>query len=201
MGFELITILLLGVLVTLLVTAFVVISGMRTRGAVERALNMALFLVRLPRETAQADQKKSEKELISIFEQLMSGFSNIHDKGWNKFIYGEPYLSFELAVHHIGEEIHFYIAVPRSSEEIIEKQIHGLFSVADIEQVKDYNIFNPEGADAGAYVIYEKNKINWRIIVRRYQKIDSIRGWRPQFVPGLNGRLSWNNLRTLALPV
>src|SRR3989344_5179052 len=104
-------IILLTVLVIIAIAAFVLVGGMRTRGQVERALNMSLFLIRVPREAPNASggQQRPEKELISIGEQLLAGFSNIHSKGWNKFIYGEPYVALEMAVHHIGEETHFYV--------------------------------------------------------------------------------------------
>ena len=118
-------ILLFSVLLIIAIAAFVVLGGMRTRGQAERALNMTLFLIRVPREAqGKEGAQKQEKELIAVGEQLFSGFSNIHSKGWNKFIYGEPYVTLEMAVHHIGEETHFYVAVPKSSEDIIEKQIY-----------------------------------------------------------------------------
>ena len=77
---------------------------------------MTLFLVRIPREKPdpQDSQRKTEKEMISVGEQLISSFAGLHTKGWNKLIYGEPYVALELAVHHVGEEIHFYIAAPRA---------------------------------------------------------------------------------------
>jgi len=67
---------------------------------------MSLFLIRVPRDlpAAGSGQQRQDKELISVGEQLLAGFSNIHSKGWNKFIYGEPYVALEMAVHHIGEE-------------------------------------------------------------------------------------------------
>jgi len=123
---------------------------------------MTLFSVALPRDLAAVgagQQQRTEKELISIMEQLYSSFSNIHSKGWNKFIYGEPYISLEMAVNHVGEEIFFYMAVPRNYEQIFEKQVHGFFPTAEVEKVKDYNIFNPDGAAAGAYVKLSANPI------------------------------------------
>ncbi len=128
----------------------------------QRALNTTLFLVKVPREAliqAGGGQAKSEKELISIAEQMMAGFSNLHSKGWNKFLYGEPYVVLEIAVHHVGEETHFYISVPKSSEDIIEKQLYGLYPQAEIAKVPDYNIFNPQGAVAGSYLSYSENPI------------------------------------------
>ncbi len=165
-------IILLAILVVVAIAAFVLVGGMRTRGQVERALNMSLFLIRVPREapTTSGGQQRPEKELIAISEQLLAGFSNIHSKGWNKFIYGEPYVALEMAVHHIGEETHFYVAVPKSNEDIIEKQIYGLYPTAEVSKAKDYNIFNPQGAMAGAYLSYNNYPI---LPIKTYQKMET----------------------------
>ncbi|MBI2669980.1 MAG: DUF87 domain-containing protein [Candidatus Yanofskybacteria bacterium] len=162
---------LLVVLIITAIAAFILIGGMRTRGQVERALNMTLFLVRVPREIPGKESgQKQEKELIAVGEQLLSGLSGIHSKGWNKFVYGEPYLALEIAVHHIGEETHFYIAVPKNNEDIIEKQIYGLYPTAEVTKAKDYNIFNPQGATVGAYLTYNTDPI---LPIRTYQKLET----------------------------
>ena len=143
------------VVVIIFIAALVLFGSLRTKGHIARALNMSLFLITLPRDPSTGSgqgQQRTEKELISVMEQLYSSFSNIHSKGWNKFIYGEPYISLEMAVHHVGEEIFFYIAVPKTYEHIFEKQVHGFFSTAEVEKVKDYNIFNPDGVSRGAYI-------------------------------------------------
>ena len=142
------------IVVGIIFIAALVLSGsLRTKGHIARALNMSLFLITLPREAPEEyGAQRTEKDLISVMEQLYSSFSNIHSKGWNKFIYGEPYISLEMAVHHVGEEIFFYIAVPTAYEQIFEKQVHGFFPNAEVEKVKDYNIFNPDGVSIGAYV-------------------------------------------------
>ncbi len=164
------SILTLAVLAGMAVGAFVVV-GARSRGQVQRALNMTLFLIRVQREYPQAGaQSRPEKDLISIGEQLLSGLSNIHSKGWNKFIYGEPYVALELAVHHVGEETHFYIAVPRKSADLIEKQIYGLYPTADVSRAHDYNIFNPQGETAASYFTYATESI---LPIKTYQKLES----------------------------
>ncbi len=170
-----VTILLFLVLAILFVAAFVVVGGVRTKGRIERALNMSLLLVQVPKEYPsqkdnQTNQQKQEKELLGVGEQLLASFANIHAKGWNKFFYGEPYVALELAVHHVGEETHFYIAVPNTLSDIIEKQIHSYYPTADVTKVKDYNIFNPNGATTGGYVTYEQEKI---LPFRTYQKLES----------------------------
>ena len=150
---------------------FVVLGSFKTKGRMQRALNATLFLIKVPREAAKdGNPIKSEKELIGIAEQMISSFSNLHSKGWNKFLYGEPYVALEIAVHHIGEETHFYISVPKSSEDIIEKQLYGLYPQAEIARILDYNIFNPQGAVAGTYLSYSGNSI---LPFKTYQKMET----------------------------
>src|SRR3989344_7678936 len=121
---------LLGFLIVLLLiggAAFVVVAGVRTRGRLERALNMGLFLIQVPKEhpkDGQPTQQQQARELISVGEQLLASLATAHATGWNKFLYGEPYVALEMAVHHIGEETNMYMAVPRSMNDVIEKQIH-----------------------------------------------------------------------------
>lgn len=150
------------VLAIIFIAGLVLLGSFRTKGSIARALNMSLFSIILPRDPLTSSgqgQQKTEKELISVMEQLYSSFSNIHSKGWNKFLYGEPYIALEMAVHHVGEEILFYMAVPKTYEQIFEKQVHGFFSTAEVQKVKDYNIFNPNGVSLGAYVKLSENTI------------------------------------------
>ncbi|PIR41687.1 MAG: hypothetical protein COV30_02490 [Candidatus Yanofskybacteria bacterium CG10_big_fil_rev_8_21_14_0_10_37_15] len=150
------------VLAIIAIAVFVLLGAMRTRGSIARALNMSLFLISVPRGsslTGSGQTQPPEKEVISVMEQLYSSFTSLHAKGWNKFIYGEPYVSLEIGVHHIGEEIHFYMAVPKSYEQIFEKQVHGFFPIAQVEKINDYNIFNPEGVSLGAYLKLKDNSI------------------------------------------
>lgn len=157
------------VFVIIATALFVVVGSVRTKGAVARALNMSLFLIRLPKDSP-APEQKTEKDLISIMEQLYAGITNIHAKGWNKFAYGEPYIALEMAVHHVGEEIHFYISVPKNYEQSFQQQVNGIYPDADVERIKDYNIFNPKGAVAGAYL---KQKANPILPLKTYTQLEA----------------------------
>ena len=164
-------IIVLGILFT---AAFVVMGGVRSKGRLQRALNMTLFLIQVPKEHPKAqesvNQKQQDKEQIAVGEQLLASFANMHAKGWNKFFYGEPYLALEMSVHHVGEETHLYLAAPKSAADVIEKQIHSYYPTADVTRIKDYNIFNPEGATAGAYIKYEQDRV---LPFRTFQKLES----------------------------
>src|SRR3989338_4003748 len=129
---------LLLVLGILFLAAFVVVGGYRDKGRLQRALNMTLLLIQVPKEYAAKEvqnQQQQSKEQIAVGEQLLASFGNIKTKGWNKFLYGEPYLALEMAVHHVGEETHLYLAVPKSTADIIEKQIHSYYPTADVARV------------------------------------------------------------------
>ncbi|MBI5153457.1 MAG: DUF87 domain-containing protein, partial [Parcubacteria group bacterium] len=161
--FVLISILVIVLGVT--ITGFVMLSRFRMRGAIARGLNMSLFSVRVPREFAKEggkggeQQQKQERDTISVTEQMLSSMGHLHSKGWKKFLYGEPYIVFEIGVHHIGEEIHFYVATPNAYSELLEKQIHSFYPTAEIKPAMDYNIFNPHGVSAGAYMTLKKSPI------------------------------------------
>jgi hypothetical protein len=142
---------------------------MRSRGSIARALNMTLLSVTLPRPLAKEGQKP-EKELIAVMEQLFSSLTNIHAKGWNRFIYGEPYISLELSVQNVGQDIEFFVAVPRAYSDIFQKQVHGLYPEAEIQETPEYNIFHPHGAAMAAYVTLKNNSI---LPIKTYQKLES----------------------------
>lgn len=158
-------------LIILSTAGFLMLQTSRSKGSISRGLNMTLFLVKLPRESgSEKESQRPEKELIAVMEQLYSSFSNIHVTGWNKFLYGEPYIALELSVHHVGEEIHFYVAVPRSYEQVFEKQVYGLFPKSEVLKIKDYNVFNPKGATAGAVMTMKANAI---LPFKTYTRLES----------------------------
>jgi len=66
-------------------------------------LQLKLFLVRLPYAVKDKEQAKDVKEEINLTEQLISSFA----------AFKKPFV-FEVAVPYVGEEIHFYVAVPLS---------------------------------------------------------------------------------------
>lgn len=107
------------------------------------AVNLGLFLIKIPKNEILGNEKEKDFRLeINKFEQLVSSFISSR----------KPFV-FEAAVPHIGEEIHFYIAVPKTYSEVAAKQIQGLWSGTLVQPAsQDYNIFNPEGAVAGAYL-------------------------------------------------
>lgn len=145
----------------LLVAAIYVFNKHRERRRLNQALSMVLFLIRIPRgapsaATAQAEQDR--KAEINYSEQLII----------NLVAMKQPFV-LEVAVPHIGEEIHFYLAVPRQYSETAVKQVHGFWSSASVTQVDDdYNIFNPHGVTVAASLKLQRH---FALPIRTYQEI------------------------------
>ncbi|OGZ41256.1 MAG: hypothetical protein A3I88_02915 [Candidatus Portnoybacteria bacterium RIFCSPLOWO2_12_FULL_39_9] len=158
-------------LAIIILGSWLFVRRLKNKGQITRALNMSLFLITLPKKAKkeEGEAPKTKKEIISVMEQLFASLSNIKEtKG--TFVYGQPYLVFEIATPQIGEEIAFYLAAPKNYGEVIEKQIHGFFPQAAVEKTEDYNIFNPEGGAAGAYLKLAKSYV---LPLKTYQHLET----------------------------
>jgi len=125
------------------------------------SLHVSLFLIKVPR-TSSDDKGRSEakdfKSEIAHFEELLGGLS----------AFKKPF-SFEIAVPHVGEEISFYLAVPKLMAEVAAKQIQGLWNGANVELMRDdFNIFNVHGATAAGYVM---QKDSYALSIRTYAEL------------------------------
>ena len=131
------------------------------RKRLAQALNLKLLLIRLsqkqPKDFSSEGKSGSDwKDEINLSAQLFSILAGLKS----------PFV-FEAAVHHIGEEIHFYCAVPRESIEFVSRQIEGLWEEASVELIDDYNIFN-SAAGAATSGIYLKQKLSYALPIRAY---------------------------------
>ncbi len=123
------------------------------------SLSLSLFLIKVPRESPAANaSEKDFKVEIGRFEQLLASLTSIK----------KPFI-FEIAVPHVGEEIHFYLGVPKLSSEVATKQVQGFWNGASMELVEDdFNIFNVHGATSAAYVM---QKENYALPIRTYMEL------------------------------
>ena len=156
--------LLLGIVVgaIIVVAAFFIIRALARRRIFD-SLQTSLFLIKVPKaqpsdQSKQGGEGGDFKTELAHFEQLLGSLTAIK----------KP-IVFEVAVPHIGEEIHFYIGVPKLSAEVAMKQIQGLWNGASVELVgDDFNIFNANGVTAAAYVA---QKEHWSLPVRTYAEL------------------------------
>ena len=66
---------------------------------------------------------------------LLNVFRGMHLKDWNRFLYGDPYISLEKVIHGPGEgsrvsgnrlvgKTDYYVAIPKKYEEILSRDAH-----------------------------------------------------------------------------
>ena len=166
-----ITILMALVALTGVVFALLAIRRTHLKEEIDYALNMALILVSVPLYKDKNSQNVDVKKVIAAMEQFYGAIAEVKSSGWLKGMFRRSSaLAFEIALHSIGEEIHFYIAVPRAYVEIAEKQITSFLSGAHVERVDDYNIFNPVGASAGSFLTLSKS---FFLPVKTYQNLET----------------------------
>ncbi|HET8581500.1 MAG TPA: type IV secretion system DNA-binding domain-containing protein [Candidatus Paceibacterota bacterium] len=101
-------------------------------------LELRLLEITLPRPAGEERDPRNELSDIKRSEQLFASLLSL----------GEPFV-FEVAVHNVGTDIHFYIAVPRAKRSFAEQQILGLFPRARVEETDDYTIFGQGSRTAG----------------------------------------------------
>lgn len=159
-------------LIVSIIVAAIFVSRMKEEGRIERSLNMVLFAITLPRFTVQKSEesKKEEKNIIAISEQFLTSISEITEKGFlHNFIYGQPYLAFEIAVPASENEIKFYVSASRKFADVVERQIHSFFPDALFERVHDYNPFVLGGYTTASYVTLNKH---YAMPIRTFQKME-----------------------------
>ena len=121
-------------------------------GFLKRGMNLQLFLVSLPQRIEKDKGRETPlEEFLKTSQQFYSSLAGIKErKKIIRWLLGNPAFAFEVAVHRLGEQIHFYIACPRFLAAMIEKEILGFWPKAQVQPVSDYNIFNPSGFAVGS---------------------------------------------------
>ncbi len=142
------------------------------RNEIWRSLNLELLFVAFPRMYDAKNQLTSDqlREKISMMENVFANLKNVKDSPFREFWYGRPSFSLELSVAHIGEEISFYVAVPKRLSGTVEKIIQGVFPESQVTHVPDYNMFNPDGVSVASEVVFSKNQF---LPIRTYRTLPS----------------------------
>lgn len=138
-------------IIVFILTALIVIAAVAAAGfgwhrfsfrrLLAQSLELRPLLVRLPISGRRAETSEELLAEIHRSTQLFAALAGIR----------VPFAC-ELVVHNIGEEIFFYVVVPRNSVEFVTRQIHGFFADARVDPAEEYTIFSPEGAAVAATI-------------------------------------------------
>lgn len=150
---------------------YMLVRHPRRRAELAGAFDMMLFKILVPHEEipAPGEAKKSEpKEIIRKMEQLYAALEALRVSAWHALRYGNPSVTFELALPHVGQEVAFYAAVPRLYAAFFTSQLNSFFPSAKIDAAADYNIFHPTGVSAASYALLTKNAL---LALRTYKDL------------------------------
>ena len=130
-----ITIFLFGLFMMILVGGIVfALNRLKGKGREENSIDSVLLQVAVPR---------GNEVKIDAMEQLFSALYSIKKGGWKQKYKDQPSVSFEIVAKK--EDIRFYVWTQRKFQDLIEKQIHGAYSDADVQEVSEYNLFSENG--------------------------------------------------------
>jgi len=107
-----------------------------------------IYLVRLPKEKVEAQEREFDvqhlREDIAKGETIFAGIGGLRaQRGIVPWLLGRSdHFSFEVVASH--KMISFYVTAPRELGRYLEQQIQAHYPEAVMEEIEDYNIFNPQ---------------------------------------------------------
>lgn len=129
-----------GIVLSLAGIAYILSLWKRFKERHKKSLDTTLLEISLPRDN---------EIKIDAAEQLFSSFSSIKGvSGMLSFLKIPDSIALEIVA--MPQDIKFYVNVPRKLKDMVEKQIHGSYPGAQINEVEEYNIFNETGKVASA---------------------------------------------------
>ncbi len=144
----------------------------RRKIAFKRSVDMVFLRVIIARKDSDSDEKKETvkdfREQISIMEQLLASLKSLYSHTVSGWLFGQEYLSLEYVAH--GEEIYFYMVVPRKAKLLVEKQIIGFYPDCFIEETEEVNIFANRKVYRGEIMKLKKPQ---EYPIRTYQKLET----------------------------
>ena len=129
----------------LVVFGYAVFIYFKNRDREKKSIDSVLLQVAIPR---------NNETKIDVMEQFFAGLYSIKKGGWKQKFSVQPSISFEIVARQ--EDIRFFVWVPKKLKDLIEKQINGAYSDAEILEVDEYNIF--EGNGKVAYKSFQLGK-------------------------------------------
>ena len=168
--------LLVGGIFVVMAAAAYILQRVRNRLRVRHAtFDRITYLVTRPKyrhseESERAPEKEKVIEAIAAAETFFTAIGGLKaQKGFKAWLYGrDDEFAFEIVAR--DKMVMFYVTVPASMRTFIEQQLSAAWPDAFMEEVEDYNIFQPTGVIVGSYV---KLKRNHAFPIKTYRKMDA----------------------------
>lgn len=136
---------MLGFLLAVAVFVYMFFQWLKHRRRESYALDFVTLQVKLP---------KDNEIKIDAAEQMFAGLYSLKQDGLLAFAKPEHMIAFEIV--GLKENISFYVSCSREIRDLVEKQIHGAYPQADIQEKDEVNIFTEKGKVSFAALKLEK---------------------------------------------
>jgi type IV secretory pathway TraG/TraD family ATPase VirD4 len=123
-------------------------------------LNHKVYLIKLPKEKPEDKNKEDTvqeiREDIAKGETIFASISGLRaQRGFKYWLKGrEDHFAFEVVAH--SGKIAFYVAIPPEQARYLEQRITAYYPEAVIEEIFDYNAFNPENEVVAGWMSTKK---------------------------------------------
>lgn len=124
-------------LLVLGVVFYLLILWIRWKDREERSLGLVTLLVAVPHDN---------EVKIDTMEQIIGAVASFYKSA--KFKIFQPFKAQEsVSLEIIGtkEDIRFYVSVPKIYQDLLEKQIYGVYNGAEVKEVDEPNIYSENG--------------------------------------------------------
>ncbi len=119
-----------------------------------------ILFISIPQYTSSepADRERGHsKERLAQIENLFASLASLKaERGLRAYFYGRSD-AFSLEIVAQGGTLSFYAALPKGMSEFFIQQVQSVYPHAYFEPVVDYNIFQPQGAVLGGYLVQRRS--------------------------------------------
>ncbi len=133
----------------------------RVSKAKQATFQRVTLLITLPKfrheeESERTGSKEQIKEAIAAAEIFFSAVGGLKAQhGFHAWLFGRhDEVAFEIVSHN--KLIRFYVSVPVAMRHMIEQQLSAAYPDVYIEEVEDYNIFQPTGVIVGSHLVFRR---------------------------------------------
>lgn len=153
------------------VIRFILRQRTSTRNA---TFHSTTLLITLPKYKRESESERSETkeaiiETIATAEAFFASIGGLKaERGLKAWFYERSdEFAFELVMN--GKEIKFYVTVPNKYRVHLEQQLSSSYPDANIEEVEDFNLFQPTSVILGSYL---KLKRESAFPIKTFRKLD-----------------------------
>ncbi len=150
------------IILLLVLAIFFIRYYLRFKNKYNSSFDKKIYKISLPKNEGLKDDSTSGNDLQKIQEIIGMGESFFTSLGGMKAEKGVKsqmkgrgdHISFEIVAKN--NLISFYVAVPNNLERFLVQQIHAQYPDAQIDEVKDYNIFKSNSSVLGSYLVFTR---------------------------------------------